>query len=134
MERFLFSSATFLNLNQITMGILIQVQSLNAVKLVLPIIFAMLLATNAVACLGLAAALLGCTFIFSVMYRSIYGTPPGTSIFLWCASLLLKLKFGLNTLTRYQIYMMTNCDSHAGMFATPLSLSASACPLLEPFL
>jgi hypothetical protein len=53
-------------------------------KLVLPIIFALLFASDPVACLGLAAALQGCTLLYSLMYRKIYGSPPGSSVSLWC--------------------------------------------------
>ena len=67
--------------------LLFSFQVLNGVKLVLPIIFALLLASNPTACLGLAAALLGCTLLFSLSYRRLYGNPPGTSVFFWYASL-----------------------------------------------
>lgn len=66
---------------------------MNAMKLVLPIIFALLLASNPVACLGLAAALQGCTLAYSFMYRVVYGSPPGSSVSLWCVrSCPAKLK------------------------------------------
>jgi hypothetical protein len=44
----------------------------------------MLLKSNPVACLGLAAAILGLTLLYSLMYSRIYGNSPGTSSFLWC--------------------------------------------------
>jgi hypothetical protein len=53
-------------------------------KFVLPIIFALFLASNAVACLALAAVLLGSTLTFSLCYRRFYGSAPGTSVLLWC--------------------------------------------------
>jgi hypothetical protein len=88
MERYLFSSEKFSTTYKISLPFRIEIpspslQSLNGVKLVLPVIFAMLLSTNAVACLALSAALLGCTLVFSLMYCKIYGNPPGTSVFLW---------------------------------------------------
>ena len=67
--------------------LLFSFQVLNGVKLVLPIIFALLLASNPTACLGLAAAALGCTLLFSLSYRRLYGNPPGTSVLFWYASL-----------------------------------------------
>jgi hypothetical protein len=89
LERFVFSSEPFQTFFGVEIGsqkslIPSPLQSLNGVKLVLPIIFAMLLKPNPVACLGLAAALLGCTLLYSLMYGRIYGNPPGTSTFLWC--------------------------------------------------
>jgi hypothetical protein len=88
MERDLLTSAKFSTTYEMSLPFRIEIfslpfQSLNGVKLVLPVIFALLLSTNAVACLGLSAALLGCTLVFSLMYRKIYGNPPGTSVFLW---------------------------------------------------
>ncbi len=81
---------------------------------------------------------------------AIYMEPPPELPF-FCGALVCRLTWnlGLNTFTRPQythqisnsihspdikFTTLTNRNSHPGMFATPLSLSASACPLLELFL
>jgi hypothetical protein len=58
-------------------------QTMNAMKLVLPIIFVLLFASNPVACLALAAALQGATLLYSLTFSKIYGSPPGSSVTLW---------------------------------------------------
>jgi hypothetical protein len=68
-------------------------QTMNAMKLVLPIIFVLLFASNPVACLALAAALQGLTLLYSLTFSKIYGSPPGSSVTLWYVSSRPKRAF-----------------------------------------
>ena len=58
-------------------------QTMNAMKLVLTIIFVLLFASNPVACLALAAALQGSALLYSLTFSRIYGSPPSSSVTLW---------------------------------------------------